>query len=689
MMICTTRAARGVSAKRHVVDRDDGRHITNINSRRHHVTTINGRSILKSAGMAVLICLSAVTECAASAGITTQHQSASSSFASSGVVQQGDSDGVAAVFLSSATSVFNSLWGDVTTNDDKKWMITTGNNRVLQQEVVVEEEVVVVEEDHDDHDDEGEEDHAADATAADAAAVEEDHAHEEDEHAHEGEEPIILQDVFTAGGDPITPLKECQGDCDSDSQCEGDLKCFLRDEFESVPGCSGQGLSGKDYCYHDDHDSHEEHDDHDEFSTSTVANNESKTTDEGGEPWGAVIGASLLVNLATFSGVCILIIPSIYRSLLYVYKHRKIPSRSNTRPATNGRFFDIIIPGFAVGALVATAVFLVLPESVKYLSGGGHASHAGEEAAAAGGVDDHSGHDDHRYLQEDSHAGEGSESSAAAKFGCSVLGGFLLPFVFSIIFHHSDPIKDDGKEVDASSEKVRASERSVLNEEEDCESCHGHDKSAADDVETGIALDGDERVDAPQDSSTLIQRVEDAAPEAGTSGVFVGGAVNETMPKEKIVNRRLCASILLGDSFHNFADGFFIAAAFRSCSVGVAISIMLVTLFHEIAQELADFIILTRYANLPVWKALAFNFISGLSVCLGGVVFLAATPGDTATGVILAMAGGVYINIAACETAPRMEGAMKDRSDRALMLFSIILGTIPLGLILLDHNHCG
>mmetsp|Transcript_27608 Transcript_27608/g.41135 ORF Transcript_27608/g.41135 Transcript_27608/m.41135 type:complete len:131 (-) Transcript_27608:9-401(-) len=86
--------------------------------------------------------------------------------------------------------------------------------------------------------------------------------------------------------------------------------------------------------------------------------------------------------------------------------------------------------------------------------------------------------------------------------------------------------------------------------------------------------------------------------------------------------------------------------------------------------------------------ALTFNFLSGLSVCLGGVIFLAADPSDVATGIILAMAGGVYINIAACETAPRMEAAMKVRGDRVLMLFSIILGTIPLGLILLDHKHC-
>ena len=31
-------------------------------------------------------------------------------------------------------------------------------------------------------------------------------------------------------------------------QCEGDLVCFFRKNTEPVPFCSGQGLSGKDYC---------------------------------------------------------------------------------------------------------------------------------------------------------------------------------------------------------------------------------------------------------------------------------------------------------------------------------------------------------------------------------------------------------------------------------------------------------
>ena len=44
----------------------------------------------------------------------------------------------------------------------------------------------------------------------------------------------------------------CEGDCDSDSDCAGDLICLQRDGFEAVPGCSGAGgardVYAKDIC---------------------------------------------------------------------------------------------------------------------------------------------------------------------------------------------------------------------------------------------------------------------------------------------------------------------------------------------------------------------------------------------------------------------------------------------------------
>ena len=45
------------------------------------------------------------------------------------------------------------------------------------------------------------------------------------------------------------PLLRCQGDCDKNRQCKGDLICFQRDKGEDVPGCSNGAASKKyDYC---------------------------------------------------------------------------------------------------------------------------------------------------------------------------------------------------------------------------------------------------------------------------------------------------------------------------------------------------------------------------------------------------------------------------------------------------------
>ncbi|CAE8698862.1 unnamed protein product, partial [Polarella glacialis] len=50
------------------------------------------------------------------------------------------------------------------------------------------------------------------------------------------------------GGGGKRKLFVCEGDCDSDDDCQGSLKCFQRDKYEKIPGCKGSGKSGWDYC---------------------------------------------------------------------------------------------------------------------------------------------------------------------------------------------------------------------------------------------------------------------------------------------------------------------------------------------------------------------------------------------------------------------------------------------------------
>jgi len=60
-------------------------------------------------------------------------------------------------------------------------------------------------------------------------------------------------DLTGYGGDPdlsYFPLQVCEGDCDSDEDCDVGLICFQREAFQEVPGCNGgeQEDSMTDYC---------------------------------------------------------------------------------------------------------------------------------------------------------------------------------------------------------------------------------------------------------------------------------------------------------------------------------------------------------------------------------------------------------------------------------------------------------
>ena len=55
-------------------------------------------------------------------------------------------------------------------------------------------------------------------------------------------------DLTNVAKDPKQVLDRCEGDCDNDDDCKGNLICFQRGKFMSVPGCDGTGKKGWDYC---------------------------------------------------------------------------------------------------------------------------------------------------------------------------------------------------------------------------------------------------------------------------------------------------------------------------------------------------------------------------------------------------------------------------------------------------------
>jgi zinc transporter ZupT len=372
---------------------------------------------------------------------------------------------------------------------------------------------------------------------------------------------------------------------------------------------------------------------------------------------------------------------------------------SNTDPRS---FWHVIhsqvIPSFASGALLATTVFLLIPESLELLASGtdhSEAEHLDESLHRRYLVS--SNETDH-YLEDEEHQEEEANNSGAAwKFGSALLGGFLLPVLLNAIFSPPDI---------SNCEKCREQERQlavllssnlspaaldVVEEEEEKQERHDEEDALQDACEaeqTTMDLncdDGDcacHEEETGHGTKTLVEpkkRKEVKQNDASSS------SITATHNKRNIA---LASSILLGDFFHNFCDGIFIGTAFLLCSKSLAYTITVTTIYHEIAQEIADFSLLTHHCGFSRCQATLANFIAGCSVMIGAVIALSTNMSDTAIGVILALSAGVYIYIAAGECIPKIQAARKQARDTLLVLACFVVGAVPIGLVLLSHGHC-
>ena len=285
------------------------------------------------------------------------------------------------------------------------------------------------------------------------------------------------------------------------------------------------------------------------------------------KPWGEAIGASIIVNLVTFSGIVFL-----------------IPAIRNWNQK-NSKMFESVCQSFAAGAIISTAVFFVLIEGVHYI---------------------------------ESHGYGGGEVGATWRWGTSVLAGLISPTFMSTLLQRF----------------------------------------------AGRFLSGSGKVE-PADGKDSTS---DDATLAATLRARFG--------------------VVVGDFTHNFVDGIVIATAFQGCSTSMAWSIVAATVGHEIAQELGDYLVLTGPGQLSAIKALAWNFISGLSVMIGAICVLSEDLNNGTIGVLLAFGGGVYIAIGATECLPRAAEAANTAKLRIMSLAAFFTGAIAIGLVLLDHEHC-
>lgn len=367
------------------------------------------------------------------------------------------------------------------------------------------------------------------------------------------------------------------------------------------------------------------------------------------KPWGSALLAAFLVNICTLVGVLFVVPVSLLR--------RKASQE------TVDCVLHLAIPSFACGALVATAVFLILPEAFHLISGG-HGDHEDE-------------HDDHRRRLEN------SEQDVAWKFGASILGGYFLPFLLAGLFPNHPHSPDDGEDL-------------KLVETKSADSTDINISGAKDGMVAGQVVDlEEEEVESDSDDPyiaaskpSISTRVEEQNKALDDTEIVADELQHAIVGTRQPYDLSMASSILAGDFFHNFADGVFIGTAFLLCSRDLAIVVTAATVFHELAQELADFFLLTNQCRLPIWMALTLNFASGFSVMLGVVIIFAIDVSNEVVGILLGTSAGVYFYVAFTETAPRINTVLTTFGRRLTSFLFWVIGTIPIGLVLLNHQHC-
>lgn len=271
---------------------------------------------------------------------------------------------------------------------------------------------------------------------------------------------------------------------------------------------------------------------------------------------------------------------------------------------------------------------------------------------------------------------EYDESTTSGYWGAMVLVGYVSCGCFEILRHYADSLfrfcfSESGQHLATSpqSSSMGGDHAAVAPS-----SIEGQyelvAKGYVSDGATPIGCDGD---------------VEDA--HMKPVGEMKGKSVNSSKEVGKEVQLEIISTIFIGDFFHNFSDGIFIGAAFQTCSSTVAWTIVLSTVFHEFAQEIADFIVLTKKGQLSICQALTVNAISGLSVVIGGVVIGVQDMKESTVGMLLAFGAGNYIYLAATELYPAFHDFSEPRHKLFALLF-FVFGAVAVGLVLLDHEHC-
>lgn len=139
--------------------------------------------------------------------------------------------------------------------------------------------------------------------------------------------------------------------------------------------------------------------------------------------------------------------------------------------------------------------------------------------------------------------------------------------------------------------------------------------------------------------------------------------------------------ILIGDAFHNFADGVVIAGAFIT-DLHLGVVATLAVMAHEIPHEVGDFMILLN-AGFTRRRAFAFNLLAGMSAVVGGVIgYYVLDASRVFLPYALAVAAASFIYIALSDLLPeimRRTSLAKSLPEVGLVLAGVAIAALATG----------
>lgn len=143
--------------------------------------------------------------------------------------------------------------------------------------------------------------------------------------------------------------------------------------------------------------------------------------------------------------------------------------------------------------------------------------------------------------------------------------------------------------------------------------------------------------------------------------------------------------IIIGDGFHNFTDGFAIAAAFMAdVRLGMVTSVAIVA--HELPQELGDFLVLI-HSGFSKSRALFWNVVSSFATLAGALIAYAAlTSFEGLSLVFLCLAASSMIYVAIADLIPGLHRRTSPgESAQQIVLIALGVASIEAVHLLLSH----